>query len=51
MPTIIPMTIGVRVSPAWIGEKPSPSWVKSETQSSSPPKAPKKASATRMPLV
>ena len=50
MPRIIPTTIGVNVRPAWIGDQPSPSWPKSETQSSRPPKAPKRASTTAMPL-
>ena len=50
MPTTMPITIGVRVRPAWMAEKPSPSWVKRETQRSRPPKAPKVARATRMPL-
>ena len=47
IPAIIPTTIAISVSPAWTGEKCSPSWANSETQSSSPPNAPKKASAGR----
>jgi hypothetical protein len=50
MPTIMPATIGVRVRPAWIGDHPSPSWPYSDTQSSSPPKAPNRDSMTAIPL-